>query len=62
MNFSKNLKLKVTAIVEAALEGLASLTQQDFAAVLFLITKTKIITKIEIIIPKMIIKIMITIR
>ena len=29
----KNLKLKVTAIVDAALEGLASLTQQDFAAV-----------------------------
>ena len=30
----KQLKLKVTAIVDAALEGLASLTQQDFAAVL----------------------------
>ena len=29
----KKLKLKVTAIVDAALEGLASLTQQDFAAV-----------------------------
>ena len=35
------LKLKVTAIVDAALEGLASLTQQDFAAV-----RPQIFTKI----------------
>ena len=46
------LNLKVTAIVDAALEGLASLTQQDFAAVpspfyLIIIAKIKIITKIE---------------
>ena len=42
---TKTYSFKVTAIVDAAVEGLASLTQQDFAAVRsFFAVITKVIT------------------